>query len=87
MAEMEKAKFTACLQKTFSENGLSKYLSASVSEAFWCLTCRMTEENEKYNLTAIRDMEKIILLHYADCVAAARLLPRQPVWQICATAW
>jgi 16S rRNA (guanine(527)-N(7))-methyltransferase RsmG len=34
----------------------------------------MLEENEKYNLTAITDTDKIILNHYADCcMLSARL--------------
>ena len=36
----------------------------------------MLEENEKYNLTAITDVDKIILNHYADCAALAVRLPK-----------
>ena len=39
------------------------------------LTEIMLEENEKYNLTAITDPDKIILHHYADCASLAAILP------------
>ena len=47
-----------------------------MSEKFHALTERMLEENEKYNLTAITDPDKIILNHYADCAALAVRLPK-----------
>ena len=63
--------FKSYLTKTFSGNGLSTYLSLEKAEKFLLLTKRMLEENEKYNLTAITEPKKIILGHYADCVALA----------------
>ena len=36
----------------------------------------MLEENEKYNLTAITDVNKIILNHYADCATLASKLKK-----------
>ena len=36
----------------------------------------MLEENEKYNLTAITEVDKIILNHYADCASIASLIPK-----------
>ena len=35
----------------------------------------LIEENEKYNLTAIKDPEKIALLHVADSLTAAKYIP------------
>ena len=66
--------FISTLSKTFSENGLSSLLSRDKCEKFLKLTKRMLEENEKYNLTAIKEPDKIILNHYADCATlSARL--------------
>ena len=68
--------FTSLLTRIFKENGLSHFLSIESSEKFYALTERMLTENEKYNLTAITDPEKIILNHYADCAKLAEILPK-----------
>ena len=66
--------FISLLTKTFKDNGLSSYLSQERCDKLLALTERLLTENEKYNLTAITDVERIILNHYADCVSlAARL--------------
>ncbi len=69
--EINEQEFKSYLTKTFSENGLSAYLSLEKTEKFFSLTKRMLEENEKYNLTAIKEPKKIILNHYADCATLA----------------
>lgn len=76
MIEVNKQDFTSKLTKIFKENGLSSLLSMERMELFYKLTVRMLEENEKYNLTAITDMDKIILNHYADCVVLASKLKK-----------
>ncbi len=63
--------FKSYITKTFSQNGLSAYLSRDRVGKFLALTERMLEENEKYNLTAITEPKKIILNHYADCATLA----------------
>ena len=68
--------FKAELSKVFKENGLGSLLNLEKSEKFLSLTKRMLEENEKYNLTAITDPDKIILNHYADCASLAAKLPK-----------
>lgn len=73
---IDKQSFISKLTKVFGDNGFSKFLSLEVSEKFLKLTERMLEENEKYNLTAITDVDKIILNHYADCAALAIRLPK-----------
>ena len=55
------------LIRRFEENGLSGLLDGERVEKFLTLTDIMLTENEKYNLTAITDTDKIILNHYADC--------------------
>lgn len=72
----DEAAFASILQKTFAENGLSKYLSFEKVQTFVVLTRHLLEENAKYNLTAIKEPDKIALLHYADCVSMAASLPK-----------
>jgi len=74
MISIDKQKFISNLQKTFSKNSLSSLLSLERSEKLYTLTVRMLEENEKYNLTAITEPDKIILNHYADCSTLASRL-------------
>ncbi len=68
--------FTSKITRVFAENGLSGLLSQEKVEKFHRLTEYMLTENEKFNLTAITDIDKIILHHYADCAALAVRLPR-----------
>ena len=72
---LDKLEFKSELERIFKLNGLEKYLNEENSERFLRLTERMLSENEKYNLTAIVDPKKIILLHYADCVSMADAIP------------
>ena len=72
----DKQKFTSSLNRIFEANGLSRLLSREVSERLFTLTEFMLTENEKYNLTAITDPDKIILNHYADCAMLAVRLPK-----------
>jgi 16S rRNA (guanine527-N7)-methyltransferase len=74
--ELNKQSFTAELTRVFKQNGLSSFLNLEKAEKFFLLTQRMLEENEKYNLTAIKEPSKIILNHYADCVTLASRLPK-----------
>jgi 16S rRNA (guanine527-N7)-methyltransferase len=69
-------KFTSELTRVFKLNGLSSLLNMEKSDKLFKLTERMLEENEKYNLTAIKEVDKIILNHYADCATLAARLPK-----------
>ena len=77
IAEINEKDFTSYLTEVFKKNGLSGLLSKGAVESFYRLTEIMLTENEKYNLTAITDIEKIILNHYADCAALADRLPKK----------
>ncbi len=68
--------FISEITRVFKENALASYLNAEKTEKFYRLTERMLCENEKYNLTAITEPKKIILNHYADCVALATRIPK-----------
>ena len=60
----------------FQKNGLEAYNNTETVEKFWDLTQLMLETNAVMNITAITDIEKIIPLHYADCVKIAELIPK-----------
>lgn len=70
-----KSEFLEHLFYVFEKNGMSQLLTEDKADKFFCLTERMLEENEKYNLTAIKEPKKIILNHYADCATLALYLP------------
>ena len=76
MTEIKIQDFRSKITKIFSANGLASHLSLDKVEQFYNLTVRLLTENEKYNLTAITDLDKIILNHYADCVMMATKLKK-----------
>ena len=76
MTEIKVQDFNSKITKVFNSNGLSSYLTMERVEKFYNLTVRMLCENEKYNLTAITDIDKIILNHYADCVTLSAKLKK-----------
>lgn len=72
----DEKQFKSRLSRVFDSNGLSSMLNMERVEKFVTLTSYMLEENEKYNLTAIKEPDKIILNHYADCASLAKILPK-----------
>ena len=74
---MDKKDFVSELTRVFTLNKLGSMLNLDKAEKFYALTERMLTENEKYNLTAIKEPKKIILNHYADCAALAARLPKK----------
>lgn len=76
MADFDAARHGSALQKAFSENGVGGLLSFERVKTFCALTERLLSENEKYNLTAIREPDKIALLHYVDCALIAKYLKK-----------
>ncbi len=74
---MDKKEFVSELTRVFTLNKLGSMLNLDKAEKFYALTVRMLEENEKYNLTAIKEPKKIILNHYADCASLAARLPKK----------
>ena len=73
---MDEKQFGSALSHIFGKNDMGKHLSFAKNEAFYRLTERLLEENEKYNLTAITDPEKVILLHYADSLTLSPYLKK-----------
>lgn len=64
--------FTEKLQTVFKANGLAP-ASSEAGRLFYRLTERLLEVNRRMNLTAVTDVEDILVKHYADCAAAACL--------------
>ena len=72
---MEKQAFFMQFSRFLSIHGLEKYDTDDKKEAFYDLTRLMMETNAVMNVTAIRDVEKIIPLHYVDCLLVADYFP------------
>ena len=56
-------------------NDIDIYNSQESSEKFEILSKLLIEENSKYNLTAIKDEELILPLHFADCLLGMEYIP------------
>lgn len=67
--------FEEALDSVFERCGLSSLLDEKKSEQLCRLFLRLISENEKYNLTAVTDLDGVILRHFADSAACARYLP------------
>lgn len=72
---MEFENFKALLTDNFTKNHLENYVTDENIEKFYVLTRLMLEKNSVMNITAIKDVERIIPLHYADCLMIAPYLP------------
>ena len=68
--------FNEIYSNIFLHNTLSEYNNEIFREKFRKLTHFLTEENNKYNLTAVKTAELIIPLHFADSLIAAELFPK-----------
>ncbi len=71
---VDQAEFYASFDRILKRNGLAEFTDQAIAERFYRLTARMLEVNEHMNLTAITDLQGIILKHYADSLAAAKYL-------------
>lgn len=72
---MEKTEFYQLFTDIFCKNGLESYVTPACMDTFYRLTDIMIRTNQVMNITALTTPEKIIPLHYADCVKAASLIP------------
>lgn len=69
------AGFSAFFLRAAEQNGVGALLNEERLRTFYTLTGRLIEVNRTFNLTAIEEPEKIILLHYIDCLAGATFFP------------
>ena len=73
---MDYLSFREYFIRIFEKNGLEAYSTDENIRKFYDLTVKMVETNKIMNITALTTMDKIIPLHYADCVKAAALIPQ-----------
>lgn len=73
---MEYLSFREDFVRIFEKNGLESYITEDHIRKFYDLTDRMVETNKVMNITALTTQDKIIPLHYADCVKAAAYIPQ-----------
>ena len=71
----DKNSFTEKLHKALCDNSLSAFAIESVTEKLYLLTERMLAVNEYMNLTAICELDGIIMKHYVDSLTAAAYMP------------
>ena len=67
--------FSNLFHSIFQKNGLERYATERNIALFEQLTEIMLKTNASMNITAITDVEKVIPLHYADCVKIAEYIP------------
>ena len=72
---MENAHFSALFADICVKNGLDSYATPETIAQFEHLTELMLETNRVMNVTALTTLEKIIPLHYADCLKIADRIP------------
>lgn len=73
---MDYLSFREYFIRIFEKNGLEAYHTDENIRKFYNLTVKMVETNQVMNITALTTMDKIIPLHYADCVKAVALIPQ-----------
>ena len=73
---MDYLAFREYLIRIFKKNDLETYVQEENIRKFYDLTSMMVETNKVMNITALTTEEKIISLHYADCVKAAEFIPQ-----------
>ena len=72
---IDETSFGILMRSILAENGMSEYVSDKNLHKFYLLADYLRSENAKYNLTAVKDPEGIALLHIADSLTLASILP------------
>ncbi len=72
---MERKEFDAVAVSVFEKYGKKCELSERELDVFFKMTLRLLEENEKYNLTAVRSVEGVVEHHIFDSILPASLIP------------
>lgn len=73
---MDKKIFTEKLIEAFTKNGLQDEISPESAEKLYCFSRKLIEANERFNLTAIKDDNGIILKHFTDCATVLKHIPQ-----------
>ena len=69
------SEFTNLYTDIFQKNGLDRFIRDDIIVRFEKLTEIMVSTNQVMNITALTTLEKIIPLHYADCVMIEKHIP------------
>lgn len=69
------SEFTNLYTDIFRKNGLDRFIRNDIIVRFEKLTEIMVSTNQVMNITALTTLEKIIPLHYADCVMIEKHIP------------
>ena len=72
---MEKTNFIQKLRDAFESNGLGNTINNETTEQLFAFSRELIEANERFNLTAIKDDDGIILKHFADCATVLKHIP------------
>ena len=63
MQPIDKGLFHGALFRAAETNGLASLISEKAADKLYALTVRMLTVNEQFNLTAIKEPGRVILLH------------------------
>jgi len=72
---MNFTEFSSSLSFAMEENGISSLLTSEISEHLFFLANFLISENQKYNLTAIKEHEAIIYKHFVDSLLLSAHIP------------
>ena len=73
---MDEQRFEALFRECFSQNGLDSYCNDPlVISRFYQFASHLLETNKVMNLTALREMETVVPLHFADCALCVAHIP------------
>jgi len=76
MPTFSRQEFDIAIENVFKKLEKSCEWSENELDKFFLLASRLLEENEKYNLTAIRTLEGVIQKHFYDSAAASAAIPK-----------
>lgn len=71
----DKTLFAEKLASALTKNGLGEFVTDAITEKLFALTERMLTVNEYMNLTAICDIDGVVVKHYADSLTVAKYIP------------
>ncbi len=71
----DKTEFAEKLALALTKNALPEFSSDTISEKLFALTNRMLTVNEYMNLTAICDIDGVVVKHYADSLTVSKYIP------------
>lgn len=72
---INKSEFSEKLASALTKNSLGEFALQSIIDKLYALAERMLSVNEYMNLTAITDIDGVILKHYVDSLTVAKYIP------------